>query len=81
MISEELQSSQSQMSRFKRERDAYRHMVEESQKTGKDRPASISVDEVCIFMLKIIIKRVKNIPSVWVFARHPGVDPEIRSVP
>ena len=47
LISEELQSSQSQMSRFKRERDAYRHMVEEAQnQPGKDRPASLSVDEV-----------------------------------
>lgn len=31
LITEELQTSQSQVSRFKRERDTYRHMLEEAQ--------------------------------------------------
>lgn len=55
LISEELQASQSQISRFKRERDTFRHMLEEAQsqmaelKSGarnRDSRTSTSGDEV-----------------------------------
>lgn len=64
VISEELQSLQSQVTRFKRERDTYKHMLEGAQKTigelkhspgksGRDSRASIaSFDEVrCLLEL------------------------------
>lgn len=56
LIGEEIQTLQSQVSRFKRERDNYRHMLDGAQKTIADlkvspkketRPSSFSgVDEV-----------------------------------